>query len=177
MRQECQERFPRQRWRVSDPDMHHGTCIRHAPCCMPGSLTSGILWSQWREKRSRHCHRMLKPQFCVSGKRPMTISAPVRLSWRIWSNWHPRTANITITKKQKTKPCINMENYNGYGVNTQISNAFLRWATTVWLIFVLCSILSREILSLSLRNKGNITMISLIVFSIKFWFDTEVYHC
>ena len=27
--------------RVSDPDMHHGTCVTHVPWCMPGSLTSG----------------------------------------------------------------------------------------------------------------------------------------
>ena len=25
--------------RVSDPDMHHGTCVTHVPWCMPGSLT------------------------------------------------------------------------------------------------------------------------------------------
>ena len=24
--------------RVSDPDMHHGTCVTHVPWCMPGSL-------------------------------------------------------------------------------------------------------------------------------------------
>ena len=30
--------------RVIDPDMHHGTCITL------GSLTSGFLWSRWREK-------------------------------------------------------------------------------------------------------------------------------
>ena len=34
---------------VSDPDMHHDTCLTHVPCCMPGSLTSGFLWSRWRE--------------------------------------------------------------------------------------------------------------------------------
>ena len=28
---------------VSDPDMHHGTCVTHVPWCMPGSLTSGFL--------------------------------------------------------------------------------------------------------------------------------------
>ena len=28
--------------RVSDPDMHHGTCVTHVPWCMPGSLTSGF---------------------------------------------------------------------------------------------------------------------------------------
>ena len=27
--------------RVSDPDIHHGTCVTHVPWCMPGSLTSG----------------------------------------------------------------------------------------------------------------------------------------
>ena len=35
---------------VSDPDMHHGTCVTHVPWCMPGSLTSGFLWSWWRKK-------------------------------------------------------------------------------------------------------------------------------
>ena len=34
--------------RVSDPDMHHGTCVTHVPRCMPGSLTSGFIRSQWR---------------------------------------------------------------------------------------------------------------------------------
>ena len=42
---ECRERFPRHRLQreplVSDPDMHHGTCVRHVPWCMSGSLTRG----------------------------------------------------------------------------------------------------------------------------------------
>ena len=57
--------------RVSDPDMHHGTCATHVPWCMPGSLTDVLLWSRWRRKRSRHSRRMRNPQFYVSGKRPM----------------------------------------------------------------------------------------------------------
>ena len=32
--------------RVSDPDMHHVTCVTQVPWCMPGSLTSGFLWSR-----------------------------------------------------------------------------------------------------------------------------------
>ena len=55
--------------RVSDPDMHHGTCMTHVPYCMPGSLTSGFLWSRWQVKRSRHSRRMHNPQFYVSGER------------------------------------------------------------------------------------------------------------
>ena len=32
--------------RVSDPDMHHGTCVALVPWCMPGSLSSGFFWSR-----------------------------------------------------------------------------------------------------------------------------------
>ena len=35
---------------VSDPDMHHGTCVTHVLWCMPGSLTSSFLWNWWRGK-------------------------------------------------------------------------------------------------------------------------------
>ena len=58
--------------RVSEPSMHQGTCVTHAPWCMPGSLTSGFLRSRWRGKRSRHSWRMHNPQVYVSGKRPIT---------------------------------------------------------------------------------------------------------
>ena len=44
--------------RVSDLDMHHGTCVTHVPWCMPGSLAGDFLWSRWRGKRSRHSRRM-----------------------------------------------------------------------------------------------------------------------
>ena len=67
--------------RVCDPDMHHGTCVTHVPCCMPGSLTFGFLWSQ--RKRSRRSRRMRHPQFYVSGKRPMIPPATP-------ANWRPR---------------------------------------------------------------------------------------
>ena len=35
---------------VSDPDMHHGTCMTHVPWCMPGSLTSGFILNRRRGK-------------------------------------------------------------------------------------------------------------------------------
>ena len=57
--------------RVSDPDMHHGSRVTHVPWCIPGSLTSGFLWSRWWGKRSRHSRRMRNPQFHASGKRPI----------------------------------------------------------------------------------------------------------
>ena len=63
--------------RVSDPDMHHSTCVMHVSWCMPGSLTCGFLWSQWWGKRFRHYRRMRNRQFFVSGKRPMAH----RITW------------------------------------------------------------------------------------------------
>ena len=43
MRRESRERFPRHRLQrkplVSDPGMHHGTCVTHVTWCMSGSLT------------------------------------------------------------------------------------------------------------------------------------------
>ena len=57
--------------RVSDPDMHRGTCVTHVPWCLLGSLTSGFLWSRPRGKCSRHPRRMRNPQCCVPGKRPI----------------------------------------------------------------------------------------------------------
>ena len=45
MRRECRERFPSHRLQrkplVSDPGMHHGTCVTHVPWCMSGSLVRG----------------------------------------------------------------------------------------------------------------------------------------
>ena len=73
--------------RVSDPDMHYGTCMTHVPWCMPGSLTSGVCGSRCRGKRSRHSRRMRNPQFYVSGKGPMTG----RFNGFLWTAWqHPQ---------------------------------------------------------------------------------------
>ena len=59
---------------VSDPDMHHGTCVTHVLWCMLGSLVNGFLWSRWGEKRSRHSWRMRNPQFYLSDKGPCVIA-------------------------------------------------------------------------------------------------------
>ena len=58
--------------RVSDSDMHHGTCMAYMPWCMSGSLINGFLWSRWWGKRSRHSRCMRNPQFHASGKRPIS---------------------------------------------------------------------------------------------------------
>ena len=62
--------------RVSDPDMHHGTCVKHVPWCMPGSRNIFFLWSRWRGKRSCHSRHMRNAQFYVSDKRSMNLYIP-----------------------------------------------------------------------------------------------------
>ena len=57
--------------RVSDPEVHHGTCMTHVPWCMSESLNNGFLWSRWRGKRSRHSRCMRNRQFYISGMRPI----------------------------------------------------------------------------------------------------------
>ena len=83
--------------RCNDSDMHHGTCASYAPWCMPGSQTSGFLWSRWRDKTFRHSRRMHNPQFYVSGKRPMETHPFIakyiqcKEGWsgseRLWCEW------------------------------------------------------------------------------------------
>ena len=70
--------------RVSDPDMHHGTCVMHVPWCVPGSPTSSFRWSRRRGKRSRHSQCMHNPRFYVSGKRPIVLGL-VTLATITWS--------------------------------------------------------------------------------------------
>ena len=52
---------------VSDPGMHHGTCVTHVPWCMSGSLTCGS--GKTFPAFPAHAHL----QFYVSGKRPIYI--------------------------------------------------------------------------------------------------------
>ena len=98
--------------RVSDPDMHHGTCVTHVPWCMPGSLTSGFLWSRWRGKRSQHSRRMRNPQFYVSGKRLMEgcwVWAGGEVLWLRWMTWYLgiRTMDLfTFLEGDKNTPTI-----------------------------------------------------------------------
>ena len=72
--------FPRRRFQtkplVSDPGMHHGTCVTHVPWCMSGSLTCGD--GKTFPAFPAHAH----PQFCVSDKRPMAclIQASVKIN-------------------------------------------------------------------------------------------------
>ena len=57
---------------VSDPGMHHGTCVTHVPWCMSESLTRGA--GENVPAFSAHAHT----QVDVSGKRPMSSGCDAR---------------------------------------------------------------------------------------------------
>ena len=63
--------------RVSDPDMHQGTCMTHVPWCIPGSLTSSFIGSRWWGKRSRRM-RHLQFSYLVRGPWKTTCILSIR---------------------------------------------------------------------------------------------------
>ena len=98
--------------RVSDSDMHHGTCVTHVPWCMSESQTSDFLWSRWRGKRTRHSRCMRNPQFCVSGKRPMAwcrlADLPDQRLWGGMSFWRapPWTGALSVRHLRTQTPRV-----------------------------------------------------------------------
>ena len=79
---------PRNVFPVTDPGMHHDTCVTHVPSVMHVGIANPL----WRGKRPRHYRRTCIPQLCVSGKRPMitgqhsTLTSYHRRS-SIWTCW------------------------------------------------------------------------------------------
>ena len=87
--------FPRL-CRLSDPDMHHGTCVTHVPWCLPGSLTIGFLWSRWRGNRSRHSDA------CATRNSTYLIRGPCIERFALVPYFQPNTR----WTKNASKPCI-----------------------------------------------------------------------
>ena len=73
--------------RVSEPDMHHGTCVAHVPCCMLGSLTNGFLWSMWRGNVPGAC-------------------ATRNFTYLVRGRWHPWGLVDVLYKGPVAFPCL-----------------------------------------------------------------------
>ena len=90
--------------RVSDPGMHHGTCVTHVTWCLPGSLTCGFLWSRWRE----NVPGIPGAQFCVSGKRPipLLLTSNPWMAWCQLYSWEGIKACAVVIKTNRTIPRV-----------------------------------------------------------------------
>ena len=95
--------FPRHRLQrkplVSDPGMHNGTCVTHAPWCMSGSLTRG--GGENVPAFPAHAH----PQFYVSGKRPMRKRSNITRYCMHHSNGSGRTLIILWIRTNNPAEC------------------------------------------------------------------------
>ena len=77
---------------VSDPDMHHVRCVTHVPWYMPGSLTSGFLWSRWRENVPGF------PGACATSNFKHLVRGPWEALPKNKKNMAPITGSGTVTK-------------------------------------------------------------------------------
>ena len=111
--------------RVSDSDMHLGTCVTHVPWCMPGSLTSGFLWIRRRGETFPTFPVHAHPQFYLSGKRPIASYAPLNhYSDVIMSAMASHIIGVSIVYPivsicfhLMASSCDNNK-HSGYGLNT-----------------------------------------------------------
>ena len=139
--------------RISDSDMHHGTCVTHVPWCMSGSLTSGFLWSQWRGKRSQHSRRMRNRQFYVSGKRPIVclIMTNIPLERHLivcivmyLCHWHLNECNLCSWITTSYPPMINTH-INHTSRRTYLFISVFKWIIRIILLNCTCTSYSTDI--------------------------------
>ena len=104
--------------RVSNPDMHHDTCVTHVPWCRPGSLTCGFLWSRWGGNLPGI------PGACTT----RNFTYQVRGPWYLWLlHWHwvagvsyvklkdmgkMNSWNTTKACNKRRRPCIILGEYS-----------------------------------------------------------------
>ena len=98
MRRECRERFPRYQLQrkplVSDPGMHHGTCVTHVLWCMYTAKP------RWRVKRFRNSRHMRNSQFYASVRRAIVVTS---MRGAHHHTWYFQCATVFLIQEQ---PCI-----------------------------------------------------------------------
>ena len=108
--------FPRGRFQrkplVSDPGMHHGTCVTHVPWCMSGSLTCGdeenvpgipgacapAILRIWQEA---HCITLMGAVHCPYGHANTCKDTE-----------HTKTPHISPPKETYLVPVVNTSEYD-----------------------------------------------------------------
>ena len=128
MRRVCSERFSRHRLHkkllVSDPGMHHGTCVTHVPLCMSGSLTRsgaknvpGIPGTY----ATRNC------TYLARGPYEIKIYSPKRSAW---------SAILTVLKMGfcGEKVCrLQLKKIREFRINDGLTGYIIAWLWILWL--------------------------------------------
>ena len=125
--------------RVSDPDMHHGTCVTHVPWCMPGSLTSVFFLSRWWGKTFPAFPAHAQPANLLSGKRPMmkgstykrniVVCQPLQFLQQSGSPCHPTNYSADINRQYWEVDTMTSSNGNIFRVPGPLCREFTghRW--------------------------------------------------
>ena len=119
--------------RFSDPDIHHGMCLTQVSWGMPGSLTSGFLWSRCRGKRSRYARGMRNPQFYVSGKRPIMYSGRYISWYKVFR--HCFTCNVRSLDTSCPVTLLPILVHSRLWLYIRITTAFLKIFITIYAVF------------------------------------------
>ena len=101
---ECRERFPRHRETANPTRIM--ACVTHVPWRMTGALTSGLFWSRWRGKRSRHYRRIRNPQFCVSGKSPYSSNGWMTMTLHNYRSQWDYSGQFQIVPKLEQREIV-----------------------------------------------------------------------
>ena len=120
--------------RVSDPDMHHDTCVTHVPWCLPVSLTSGFLWSRWRWKQSRHSRSKRNLHFSVSDKRSMPLNRSCyysAIAEARFLSWYSiiLVRSLQLIRRSSVCRCSEIDSSTGTQ-SPEDSNGVIKWQGT-----------------------------------------------
>ena len=114
------ERFPRNRIqkksRVSDPSLHHGTCVTHVPWCMSGSLTRGGGENVPGIPGACAILQICQEAHCLHST--PRVEAPVPLSsWYCLKCWFGADRQQAITRINAAKILMRLQESMGYKTN------------------------------------------------------------
>ena len=94
--------------RVSDPDIHHGTCVTHVRWCMPGSPTSGFVEVGDGEKVPGILGACTTRNFYVFGKRPIKRTGLIFTAQRLCQCQSMTTYSHVIYSREVPCACVSL---------------------------------------------------------------------
>ena len=130
--------FPRRRLQrkplVSDPGMHHGTCVTHVPWCMSGSHTRGggenVFWHSRRMRTRNFTYLVRGPWGPTFSGRNMSISWLV-LPWPLYVVRSPATMILILYVASGPFSSMHKEGFRLYLLTLSVEKIPICWTHCV----------------------------------------------
>ena len=113
---------------VNDPSMHHGTCVTHARAVMHMGFANPC----WRGKSSQYSPRMRKPQFYVSGKKPIMLWCCFGWWWWWRRRRGGRGGSFELKKFAKSNNAMTQGEFGKGSLFSWITDIFMRIGNVRW---------------------------------------------